>query len=72
MHSKNENIELMINDKEDEVIKELFHFFLSRYQHELETSMKSNDFIFDCAHLLYYKCHKINFKRGGSHTDFPD
>ena len=21
---------------------------------------------------MYYKCHKANFKRGGSYTDFPD
>ena len=25
-----------------------------------------SDFIFDFAHLLYYKCHKTKFKRGGS------
>ena len=34
--------------------------------------MKGSDFIFDCAHLLYYKCHKINIKRGGSYIDSPD
>ena len=34
--------------------------------------MKSNDFTFDCIHLLYYKCHKINSKRGGSYIDSPD
>ena len=34
--------------------------------------MKGKDFIFDCVHLLYYQCHKINFKRGGSYLDSPD
>ena len=34
--------------------------------------MKGKDFIFDCVHLLYYQCHKINFKRGGSYIDSPD
>ena len=34
--------------------------------------MRGSDFIFDCAHLLYCKCHKINFKRGGSYIDSPD
>ena len=34
--------------------------------------MKGQDFIFDCVHLLYYQCHKINFKRGGSYIDSPD
>ena len=27
------------------------------------------EFFFDCAHLLYYKCHKINPNRGGSYED---
>ena len=42
MHSKNDDIELMINDMEDQVIEELFQSLLSRYQNELETPMKSN------------------------------
>ena len=39
-HSKSDSIEIMINDKADEVIEELFQSILSRYQTELETSMK--------------------------------
>ena len=31
--------------------------------------MGGSDFIFDCVHLLYYKCHKINPNRGGSYID---
>ena len=34
--------------------------------------MKSNEFVFDYAHVLYYKCHKINPNRGGSYIDSPD
>ena len=34
--------------------------------------MRGSHFIFDCVHLLYYKRHKINFKRGGSYIDSPD
>ena len=52
MHSKSDKIEIMINDKADEVIEELFQSFLSRYQIGLETSMQVSDFIFDCIHLL--------------------
>ena len=44
---------------------------LSRYQIGIETLMRGSDFIFDSVQLLYYKCHKINFKRGGSNTDSP-
>ena len=34
--------------------------------------MKGSGFIFDCVHSSYYKCHKINFKPGGSYIDSPD
>ena len=34
--------------------------------------MSGRDFIFDSVQLLYYKCQKINFKRGGSYIDSPD
>ena len=43
MHSKSDNIEIMINDEADEVIKELFDSLKNRYQNNSE-SMKSNDF----------------------------
>ena len=31
MHSKTDNIEIMMNDEADEVIKELFDLFKNRY-----------------------------------------
>ena len=62
MPSKSGKIEVMINDKADEVIEELFQLRLSRYQIEYETSTKGGDFISDCAHLLYCKWHKTDFK----------
>ena len=34
--------------------------------------MGESDFIFDPVQLLYYKCHKVNFRRGGSYIDSPD
>ena len=33
--------------------------------------MRGSDFIFDSVQLMYYKCHKVNFKREGSYTDTP-
>ena len=62
----------LINDKTDEVLKELFQSLLSRHQIGLETLMKCSDFVFDCIHLVYYKCHKINPNRGGSYINSPD
>ena len=54
MHSKSDNEEMMLNDKEDEVIKP-FQTLFSRYQIWLETSMKSSYFIFDCVYLIYLR-----------------
>ena len=34
--------------------------------------MRESDFIFDSVQLMYYKCHKVNFRRGGSYIDPPD
>ena len=67
MHSKNDNIEIMINDEAEEV----FDSVKNRYQNNLE-SMKGSEFVFDYIHLLYYKCHKINPNRGGSYLNSPD
>ena len=47
MHSRSDNIEIMINDKV------IFYSLLCRYRIGLETSMKSNNFVLDCVHLLY-------------------
>ena len=42
MHSKGDNIEIMINDKKDEVTEELFQSHLSRCQIRLETLRKGS------------------------------
>ena len=47
----------MINDKADEVMEDRFQLLIPTYQVKLETSMQSSDFIFDCDHLLFYRCH---------------
>ena len=60
LHSKSDKKEIKIHDKSDEVIEKLFESLLNRYQNSLETSVRGIDFVFDCVHLLYYKCHKIN------------
>ena len=71
MLSKSDNIEFMINDEADEVIKELSDSLKNRYQNNLD-SMKGSKFVFDYVQLMYYKCHKINPSRGESHIDSPD
>ena len=63
VHSKSDNIEIMIND-EVEVIEKLLESLKNRYQNNLE-SVRGSAFVFDYAKLLYYKCYKINLNRGG-------
>ena len=72
MYSKSDNIEFMLYDNANEFVNELFESLLSRYQIGLETSMRGSDFLFDSVQLLYYKCNKIKFKRGGLYIDAPD
>ena len=72
MHSKSDNIEFMSYDNANEVVNKVFESLLSIYQIDLETSMRGSDFISSSVQLLYYKCHKINFKCGGSYIDSPD
>ena len=72
MHLKSDNVEFMLYGNANEVVNELFESLLSRYQIGLETSMRVSDFIFNSVQLLYYKCHNINFRRGGSCFDSPD
>ena len=57
MHSKSDNIEIMMNDEANELIEELFKSIKNRYQNKLE-SIKGSKFALDNFHLLHYKCHK--------------
>ena len=56
MHSKGDNVEIMINDEADKVITELFDSLKNRYQNNLE-SMEDNELLFSYIHLLYFRCH---------------
>ena len=66
-----DNIENMINDKSDKVIKELFGSLKKMYQNNLEL-IKGSGFVFDYVRLLYNKCHKINQNGARSYIDSPD
>ena len=47
-------------------------YLLIKISRKLETLMRETDFIFDSVELMFYKCHEVNFRRGGSYTDSPD
>ena len=34
--------------------------------------MEGSELIFDSVQPMYYKCHKVNFRRKGSYLDSPD
>ena len=65
MHLKSNNIEFMPYDNVNEVVNEPLESLLSIYHNGLETLTRGSDFIIDSVQLLYYKCHRTNFKRGG-------
>ena len=59
MHSKSDNMEIVINGKADKADK-LFESLINKDQNNLEKLMKTSEFVFDYVHLLYQKCNKIN------------
>ena len=71
MHTKTDNIKIMVGSETDEIIEKLFESLLQRYQERLEESMKGIEFVFDSVNSLYYKLHKISLNRAGSYIDSP-
>ena len=65
MYSKSKNIKFKFYNDANKVVDELSESLRSRYQGNLETSMRGSHFVFDSVLLMYYECHNINFKRGG-------
>ena len=69
---ENSHVKFTSYNDGNEVIDKLFESLRSRDQGILKTSMRGSDFIFESVQLMYYKCHKVNFKRGVLYIDFPD
>ena len=72
IHSSSSNIKFTSYSDANNVIAKLLKSLHSRYQEILETSMRENEFLFNSVQLMYYKCHKVSFIRGGSYIDSPD
>ena len=64
MHTRSDNIEIMISDDNDDIIEELFKSFLQKYEENLQNKMRGSDFEFDCVNFLYYDFNKISLNRG--------
>ena len=64
MHTKSNNVEIMMGSETDEIIEDLFESFLQKYHEGLE-------FVYDSVDVLYYNLNKVSLSRGGSYIDFP-
>ena len=51
MHSRSDNIEVMIKDEADDVIQKLFETLKKTYQNNFE-SVKDSDFVFDLCSFI--------------------
>ena len=72
MHTKSDNIKIMMGSETYDIIDELFKSLLQKYQERLEESMRGSEFIFDSVDLLYYDLQKISLNRkGSSYRDSP-
>ena len=71
MHTKSDNIEIIMGSESDDTIEELFKSLLQRYQEGLEESIRRSEFIFGNVVALYYHPNKISLSRGESYIDSP-
>ena len=71
MHTKSNNVEIMMGSEADEIIEDLFESFLQKYQEGLEESMRESEFAYDTVDALYYNLNKVSLSRGGSYIDSP-
>ena len=71
MHTRSDNIEIMIRKDNDEIIEDLFKSFLQKYEENLQTKMRGSDFEFHGVNFLYYDFNEIRLNRGGSYIDSP-
>ena len=61
----------MVGSETNEIITDLFIFFLQKYQEGLEESMGGSEFVYDSVDVLYYNLNKVSLSRGGSYIDSP-
>ena len=52
MHTKSNNIEIMVGSEANEIIGDLFESFLQKYQEGLEELMRGSEFVYDSVDVL--------------------
>ena len=64
MHTKSNNVEIMMGSETDEITEDLFESFLQKYQEGLEESMRGSEFAHNSVDALYYNLNKVSLSRG--------
>ena len=70
MQSISDNIKFASYNDAKEVVDKLFQSIHLRYQGNLETLMEGSEIAI--LQLVYYKCHRVNFRCSSSYIDSPD
>ena len=55
----------------DDIIREIFRYFLHNYQEE-EPIIRGSDFVFESVELMDYKLHRVRLRRDGSYIKSPE
>ena len=71
MHTKSNNVEIMMGSETDEIIEDLFEFFLQKYQEGFEESMRGSELAYDSVNALYCNLNKVSLRRVGSYINSP-
>ena len=74
MHTKIDNVEIMIDSETNDITDEIFESRLQRYQEGLEKSMWGGELVFNKVDLLHYHIQNISgsyVDRGWSYVDSP-
>ena len=66
MHTRSDNIKLMMGSETNNIIVELFES-LQKYQERLEKSIREIEFVFDSVDLLCYHLDRVSSKGDGSY-----
>ena len=69
MHTKSDNIKVVIGSETNYIIEKLRKSLLQNYQKGLEESIRGSEFVRDSIDLFYYHLQKICFKSGESYID---
>ena len=58
MHTKSNNVQIMMGSETDAIIEDLFESFLQKYQEGLEESTRGIEFAYDSVDASYYNLKK--------------